>query len=59
MPPLRHYTLVKRAPKADSPGFGFILEVRGLHPAASSEDGVQMELGFMGGDGLQVRRSPR
>ncbi|HEX8308705.1 MAG TPA: hypothetical protein VF645_09855 [Allosphingosinicella sp.] len=57
--PLWRHSFVKWVPKASASGFGLVLDVRGLHPAASTEDGVQMELGFIGGDDLQVGRSPR
>jgi hypothetical protein len=52
--PLWHHTLVKWVPKADSPNFGLRLEVQGLHPSASTEDGAQMELSFFGGDNFQA-----
>lgn len=52
--PLWHYTLVKWVPKASSPNFGLRLEIRGLHPSASTEDGSQMELNFIGGDDFQA-----
>lgn len=57
--PLWRHSLVKRVPKPDSPDFGLSLRVQGLHPTASSEDGVQMELSFIGGDNFQAGGSPR
>lgn len=57
--PLWRHSFVKRVPKADSPRFGLSLAVQGPHPTASTEDGVQMELSFMGGDNFQAGASPR
>lgn len=57
--PLWRHTLVKRVPKADSPNFGLRVQIQGLHPTASTEDGSQMELNFMGGDNFQAGSSLR
>ncbi|HEY0130681.1 MAG TPA: hypothetical protein VGB57_04680 [Allosphingosinicella sp.] len=57
--PLWRHKVAKWVSKPNSPNFGLLLDVQGLLPPSSTEDGVQMELSFIGGNNLQVGSSRR